>query len=96
MSLAVILPCVDVEIPERNSLFAASIILDSFCWLEKLATNIHEPYVANVTGSGPSVKTYYIKALYFTFTSLTSFGIGNVSSNTNAEKIFSIFAMLHG
>ncbi|KAH3818955.1 hypothetical protein DPMN_120683 [Dreissena polymorpha] len=64
--------------------------------LEKLATNIHEPYVANVTDSGPSVKTYYITALYFTFTSLTSIGIGNVSPNTNAEKIFSIFAMLHG
>ncbi|KAH3870191.1 hypothetical protein DPMN_033373 [Dreissena polymorpha] len=62
-------------------------------WLEKLATNIHEPYV---TDSGPSVKTYYITALYFTFTSLTSIGIGNVSPNTNVEKIFSIFAMLLG
>ncbi|XP_052282896.1 potassium voltage-gated channel subfamily H member 7-like isoform X2 [Dreissena polymorpha] len=65
-------------------------------WLDKLATNIHEPYVANVTDSGPSVKTYYITALYFTFTSLTSIGFGNVSPNTNAEKIFSIFAMLLG
>ncbi|KAH3881919.1 hypothetical protein DPMN_019403 [Dreissena polymorpha] len=44
-------------------------------WLEKLASNIHEPYV---TDSGPSVKTFYITALYLTFTSLTSIGIGNV------------------
>jgi hypothetical protein len=34
--------------------------------------------------------------LYFTFTSLTSIGFGNVAPNTNAEKIFSIFAMLLG
>ncbi|XP_045199121.2 potassium voltage-gated channel subfamily H member 7-like [Mercenaria mercenaria] len=65
-------------------------------WLDTVATSINEPYVANVTESGPSIKTYYITALYFTFTSLTSIGFGNVSPNTNAEKIFSIFAMLLG
>ncbi|XP_060563287.1 potassium voltage-gated channel subfamily H member 7-like [Ruditapes philippinarum] len=65
-------------------------------WLDTLANSINEPYVANVTDSGPSIKTYYITALYFTFTSLTSIGFGNVSPNTNAEKIFSIFAMMLG
>ena len=40
--------------------------------------------------------TTYISALYFTCTSLTSVGFGNVSPNTNAEKVFSIIAMLIG
>lgn len=38
----------------------------------------------------------YVTALYFTFTSLTSVGFGNVSANTAAEKVFSIIMMLIG
>lgn len=38
----------------------------------------------------------YVTALYFTFTSLTSVGFGNVSANTTAEKVFSIIMMLIG
>lgn len=38
----------------------------------------------------------YITALYFTFTSLTSVGFGNVAPNTDAEKIFTICVMLVG
>ena len=34
--------------------------------------------------------------MYFTFSSLTSVGFGNVSPNTNAEKIFSVIVMLVG
>ncbi|XP_016395400.1 potassium voltage-gated channel subfamily H member 2-like [Sinocyclocheilus rhinocerous] len=45
---------------------------------------------------GPSIKDQYVTALYFTFSSLTSVGFGNVSPNTNPEKIFSICVMLIG
>ena len=38
----------------------------------------------------------YITAMYFTFSSLTSVGFGNVSPNTNSEKIFSVIVMLVG
>lgn len=38
----------------------------------------------------------YVTALYFTFTSLTSVGFGNVAPNTDAEKIFTICVMLVG
>ncbi|XP_069980935.1 voltage-gated delayed rectifier potassium channel KCNH8 [Penaeus vannamei] len=38
----------------------------------------------------------YVTALYFTCSSLTSVGFGNVSANTNYEKIFSIITMLIG
>ncbi|XP_025832214.1 potassium voltage-gated channel subfamily H member 8-like [Agrilus planipennis] len=38
----------------------------------------------------------YVTALYFTCSSLTSVGFGNVSANTTNEKIFSICTMLIG
>lgn len=44
----------------------------------------------------PDTATSYITALYFTTSSLTSVGFGNVSPNTNREKIFSILSMLLG
>ena len=63
-------------------------------WLEELARQTMEPYHNN-TG-GPPIASKYITALYFTFSSLTSVGFGNVSANTNSEKIFSICIMLVG
>lgn len=42
------------------------------------------------------VATAYITALYFTTSSLTSVGFGNVAANTNREKVFSVFIMLIG
>nr|DBA19995.1 TPA: hypothetical protein GDO54_015737 [Pyxicephalus adspersus] len=45
---------------------------------------------------GPSVRSSYITSLYFALSSLTSVGFGNVSANTDAEKIFSICTMLIG
>uniref|UniRef100_A0A1I8GV86 Cyclic nucleotide-binding domain-containing protein n=1 Tax=Macrostomum lignano TaxID=282301 RepID=A0A1I8GV86_9PLAT len=46
--------------------------------------------------SGPTQASRYITALYFTCSSLTSIGFGNVSANTDHEKIFSICVMLIG
>lgn len=45
---------------------------------------------------GPSMPSAYISSLYFTLSSLTSVGFGNVCANTDAEKIFSICIMLMG
>uniref|UniRef100_A0A8C7NBZ0 Potassium channel, voltage gated eag related subfamily H, member 7 n=1 Tax=Oncorhynchus kisutch TaxID=8019 RepID=A0A8C7NBZ0_ONCKI len=58
-------------------------------WLDNLGVSIGK-------SSGPSIKDKYVTALYFTFSSLTSVGFGNVSPNTNSEKIFSICVMLIG
>uniref|UniRef100_A0A4W5KCZ6 Voltage-gated delayed rectifier potassium channel KCNH4 n=1 Tax=Hucho hucho TaxID=62062 RepID=A0A4W5KCZ6_9TELE len=63
--------------------------------------DIESPYdplgEVNGTGlSGPSLRSVYIASLYFTLSSLTSVGFGNVSANTDAEKIFSICTMLIG
>ncbi|XP_055530023.1 potassium voltage-gated channel subfamily H member 6 isoform X4 [Wyeomyia smithii] len=65
-------------------------------WLDALADATQEYYYANNTGGGPSIKSRYVTALYFTFTSLTSVGFGNVAPNTDAEKIFTICVMLVG
>ncbi|XP_076390675.1 potassium voltage-gated channel seizure isoform X3 [Megachile rotundata] len=64
-------------------------------WLDILANDTHQFYSHNNTG-GPSKKSRYITALYFTFSSLTSVGFGNVAPNTDAEKIFTIIVMLIG
>ncbi|XP_034718663.1 potassium voltage-gated channel subfamily H member 2 [Etheostoma cragini] len=68
----------------------------SIGWLHTLGDQLGKHYNSSVLGSGPSIKDKYVTALYFTFSSLTSVGFGNVSPNTNSEKIFSICVMLIG
>ncbi|XP_032880055.1 potassium voltage-gated channel subfamily H member 7 isoform X2 [Amblyraja radiata] len=65
-------------------------------WLDSLGEQIEKRYNYSDVSSGPSIKDKYVTALYFTFSSLTSVGFGNVSPNTNSEKIFSICVMLIG
>ncbi|XP_078034925.1 potassium voltage-gated channel seizure isoform X4 [Augochlora pura] len=64
-------------------------------WIDILANDTHQFYFHNNTG-GPTIKSLYITALYFTFSSLTSVGFGNVAPNTDTEKIFTIAVMLIG
>lgn len=58
--------------------------------MNSLAERLHVN-VDNVTNSEA-----YVTSLYFTCSSLTSVGFGNVSATTSAEKIFSIITMLIG
>ena len=64
-------------------------------WLFELGERLDNPIHLNKTNK-PDILTSYLAALYFTCSSLTSVGFGNVSANTNPEKIFSICAMLVG
>uniref|UniRef100_A0A3P8VF43 Potassium voltage-gated channel subfamily H member 2 n=1 Tax=Cynoglossus semilaevis TaxID=244447 RepID=A0A3P8VF43_CYNSE len=66
----------------------------SIGWLHTLGDQLGKHF--NDSIPGPSIKDKYVTALYFTFSSLTSVGFGNVSPNTNSEKIFSICVMLIG
>ncbi|XP_073812259.1 eag-like K[+] channel isoform X2 [Musca autumnalis] len=59
-------------------------------WMHALAERLKIP-ASNISNAEA-----YSTALYFTFTSLTSVGFGNVSANTTAEKVFSIVMMLIG
>lgn len=69
-------------------------------WLHELGKRLESPYYqlgdANGTSSGPAIRSIYVASLYFTLSSLTSVGFGNVCANTDAEKIFSICTMLVG
>ncbi|KAM6958875.1 voltage-gated delayed rectifier potassium channel KCNH8 [Aplochiton taeniatus] len=70
-------------------------------WLHELGKRLESPYfsvegINGTAGSGPAIRSVYIASLYFTLSSLTSVGFGNVSANTDAEKIFSICTMLIG
>ncbi|CAJ0926436.1 unnamed protein product, partial [Ranitomeya imitator] len=71
-------------------------LIHKISWLDALGDQIKKPYNYSDPSSGPSIKDKYVTALYFTFSSLTSVGFGNVSPNTNSEKIFSICVMLIG
>ncbi|XP_050673584.1 potassium voltage-gated channel unc-103 isoform X3 [Leptidea sinapis] len=62
-------------------------------WLDALANDVQASYN---NSTGPSMRSRYITALYFTCTSLTSVGFGNVAPNTDMEKGFTIFVMLVG
>ncbi|XP_066244999.1 potassium voltage-gated channel subfamily H member 8 isoform X2 [Euwallacea similis] len=60
-------------------------------WIRALADRLKINDVANLSNTDA-----YVTALYFTCSSLTSVGFGNVSANTTNEKIFSICVMLIG
>ncbi|XP_061668600.1 potassium voltage-gated channel subfamily H member 5-like isoform X2 [Syngnathoides biaculeatus] len=70
-------------------------------WLYQLALSIGTPYRYNVSGTGrweggPNKDTLYISSLYFTMTSLTTIGFGNIAPTTDREKIFSVAMMMVG
>uniref|UniRef100_A0A3B4AWG8 Potassium voltage-gated channel, subfamily H (eag-related), member 3 n=1 Tax=Periophthalmus magnuspinnatus TaxID=409849 RepID=A0A3B4AWG8_9GOBI len=72
--------------------------IESNRWLHELAKRLGTPYFLTPLTSlgGPSVRSSYVTSLYFALSSLTSVGFGNVSANTDSEKIFSICTMLIG
>uniref|UniRef100_A0A8C2RA30 Potassium voltage-gated channel subfamily H member 4 n=1 Tax=Capra hircus TaxID=9925 RepID=A0A8C2RA30_CAPHI len=79
----------------RREMEANDPLLWDIGWLHELGKRLEVPYV-NSSAGGPSRRSAYIAALYFTLSSLTSVGFGNVCANTDAEKIFSICTMLIG
>ncbi|KAJ8246462.1 hypothetical protein GJAV_G00268100 [Gymnothorax javanicus] len=70
-------------------------------WLYLLGEATGSPYRFNTSGSGrweggPSKDSVYITSLYFTMTSLTSIGFGNIAPTSNGEKIFAVAMMMIG
>ncbi|XP_025075007.1 potassium voltage-gated channel protein eag isoform X6 [Pogonomyrmex barbatus] len=73
-----------------------------YSWLWKLANVTQSPYsylwtnasTAPELVAGPSRRTMYVTALYFTMTCMTSVGFGNVAAETDNEKIFTICMMI--
>ena len=50
----------------------------------------------DASGETIPMQTRYVASLYFTLSTITSIGFGNVSANTDAEKIFTIIMMILG
>ncbi|VDD96396.1 unnamed protein product [Enterobius vermicularis] len=64
--------------------------------LEKLNKPYNKSDTGLITGGGPSLQSRYVTSLYFTLSTITSIGFGNVSATTDAEKIFTIVMMIAG
>ncbi|XP_071942761.1 voltage-gated delayed rectifier potassium channel KCNH8-like [Antedon mediterranea] len=60
-------------------------------WINELTESLGQTSDANLT-----LQSKYVTALYYTLSSMTSVGFGNVSANTDAEKIFTIIVMIIG
>ncbi|XP_029706490.1 potassium voltage-gated channel subfamily H member 1-like [Takifugu rubripes] len=68
-------------------------------WLFLLGESVRTPYQFNTSGSGrweggPNKDSVYITSMYFTMTSLTSIGFGNIALKTDGEKIFAVAMMM--
>ncbi|KAK4470956.1 hypothetical protein MN116_006462 [Schistosoma mekongi] len=75
-------------------------ITREYSWLyelsERMQFNRSYMTVSNNKTNGLTRRALYVSSLYFTTTSLTSVGFGNVSPNTVNEKIFAVITMLIG
>lgn len=66
---------------------------DGLSWLSILGYQMELPIDQT---SGPTLETRYLTSLYYVMTLCTTVGFGNVSANTDGERIFSICCMLMG
>ncbi|KAK7133243.1 hypothetical protein R3I94_015195 [Phoxinus phoxinus] len=95
------LACIWYSIGDYEVIDEATNSIKTDSWLYQLANSIGMPYRYNGSGSGqweggPSKHTLYISSLYFTMTSLTTIGFGNIAPTTDGEKIFSVAMMMVG
>uniref|UniRef100_G1KS84 Potassium voltage-gated channel subfamily H member 5 n=1 Tax=Anolis carolinensis TaxID=28377 RepID=G1KS84_ANOCA len=95
------LACIWYSIGDYEVIDELTNTLKKDSWLCQLAESIGTPYRYNTTGrgqweGGPSKDSLYITSLYFTMTSLTTIGFGNIAPTTDGEKIFSVAMMMVG
>ncbi|MCJ8731014.1 hypothetical protein PDJAM_G00191140 [Pangasius djambal] len=95
------LACIWYSIGDYEVIDKLSNTIKTDSWLYQLAMTTGSPYRYNVSGSGqleggPGKHTLYITSLYFTMTSLTTIGFGNIAPTTDGEKIFSVAMMMGG
>nr|XP_020443400.1 potassium voltage-gated channel subfamily H member 5-like [Monopterus albus] len=95
------LACIWYSIGDYEVIDETTNTIKNDSWLYQLALSIGTPYHYNDSGTGqweggPSKGTLYISSLYFTMTSLTTIGFGNIAPTTDGEKIFSVAMMMVG
>ncbi|XP_037833884.1 potassium voltage-gated channel subfamily H member 5 [Kryptolebias marmoratus] len=95
------LACIWYSIGDYEVIDEATNTIKMDSWLYQLAISIGSPYRYNANGTGrweggPGKDSLYITSLYFTMTSLTTIGFGNIAPTTDGEKIFSVAMMMVG
>ncbi|XP_034040146.1 potassium voltage-gated channel subfamily H member 1a isoform X4 [Thalassophryne amazonica] len=95
------LACIWYSIGDYEVIDEETNIVRQDSWLFLLAETVGTPYRFNASGSGkweggPNKHSVYITSLYFTMTSLTSIGFGNIAPTTDGEKIFAVAMMMIG
>ncbi|KAI3362772.1 hypothetical protein L3Q82_001825 [Scortum barcoo] len=95
------LACIWYSIGDYEVIDEETNIVRMDSWLYILAETVGTPYRFNASGSGkweggPNKHSVYITSLYFTMTSLTSIGFGNIAPTTDGEKIFAVAMMMIG
>ncbi|XP_059211878.1 potassium voltage-gated channel subfamily H member 5-like [Centropristis striata] len=95
------LACIWYSIGDYEVIDLTTNTIKTDSWLYQLALDIGTPYRWNTSGTGqweggPNKDTLYISSLYFTMTSLTTIGFGNIAPATDGEKIFSVAMMMVG
>ncbi|KAM8916566.1 LOW QUALITY PROTEIN: voltage-gated delayed rectifier potassium channel KCNH5 [Spinachia spinachia] len=95
------LACIWYSIGDYEVIDEATNTINVDSWLYHLALSIGSPYRYNASGAGrweggPGKDSLYITSLYFTMTSLTTIGFGNIAPSSDGEKIFSVAMMMVG
>ncbi|XP_028844296.1 potassium voltage-gated channel subfamily H member 1a isoform X5 [Denticeps clupeoides] len=95
------LACIWYSIGDYEVIDEDSNLVRKDSWLYLLGETVGTPYRFNASGSGkweggPNKDSVYITSLYFTMTSLTSIGFGNIAPTTDGEKIFAVAMMMIG
>ncbi|CAB3402097.1 unnamed protein product [Caenorhabditis bovis] len=78
---------------------SAELAHKEYTWLHQLSRQLNQPYISTngtIPSGGPTLKSRYVTSLYFTLSTITSIGFGNVSATTDSEKIFTIVMMILG
>ncbi|MEE6493994.1 hypothetical protein FKM82_016989 [Ascaphus truei] len=93
------LACIWYSIGDYEVIDEVTNTIKTDSWLYQLGLSIGTPYRYNASGSGqweggPNKDSLYISSLYFTMTSLTTIGFGNIAPTTDGEKIFSVAMMM--
>ncbi|XP_062868976.1 potassium voltage-gated channel subfamily H member 1b [Trichomycterus rosablanca] len=95
------LACIWYSIGDYEVIDEEANVVRTDSWLYMLGQAVGTPYRFNISGTGkweggPSKDSVYITSLYFTMTSLTSIGFGNIAPTTDGEKIFAVAMMMIG
>lgn len=95
------LACIWYSIGDYEVIDEEANVVRTDSWLYLLGEAVGTPYRFNTSGTGkweggPSKDSVYITSLYFTMTSLTSIGFGNIAPTTDGEKIFAVAMMMIG